>query len=195
MVLLLGLISWAAAAFAADGGVPDAAAPTSLSFDEARALAYERPKCEAGDLDACLWGAMRRQPEGDRLKLLERACQLGTRGCVDLAYRLAGGPPPVPVDLPRALAITERICAAATDISEGAACLILGQITPDTARVPALFERACSLGWAGYRGHIATNYALPGGSRYYQNCLDHERLGKLAKAKRRSRPASERREK
>lgn len=187
VLMLLGLTAGTASGGARDGGAPDAASGTGAAFSETRVLSYERSKCEAGDLDSCLWGQTRQQSEGERLALLERACQLGKRGCVSLAFGLAGGLPPVPPDVARAREMAEPLCAGATEIGEAGACVILAQITLDPARVPALLERACRLGWAGWRGHIATNYVLPGGFKVYDNCLDHDHLGKPVKQRPRRR--------
>ncbi|HVV50751.1 MAG TPA: hypothetical protein VHO06_13890, partial [Polyangia bacterium] len=200
VAVLLGLVPSARSAFAADGGTSavaaDGGAPVgppaavrSRAEVDARALEKERPACEAGDLGSCLWGSSRPQPEGDRLKLLERACQLGPRGCVDLAYALAGGYHRVPLDLPRARELAGRLCSSAADAIEAGACLVLAQITPEPAQIPHLLGRACDLDWSGYRGDLYTNYWLPPGQPPFQtNCRDRARLGKPVQRRSRSRP-------
>jgi hypothetical protein len=173
---LPALLVVASALSAADGGAPRAESPAEA---EARFLQKERRDCEAGDLMACLRGASRPQSESERLRLYEKACELGEWGCVDLAYALAGGHNRVPVDVPRARALAERLCQDATEAKDvGAACAILAQLETDPKRVHALLVRTCEHGWAGYHLEIYSNYWLAGVPKFHANCGDLKQLGK-----------------
>jgi len=166
-------------ATAADGGAPG---PSSAD-PQAQWLQRERRACEAGELTACLSAARYDQPKAERLGLLEKACLLGPRGCVDLAFGLAGGHPEVPLDLDRAKTVAGRVCDDPTNSHEvGGACLVLAQITPNRHEAHDLLLRACRLGWNGYRGEIYTNYWLPPGRPPFRtNCNEPVRLGQPLK--------------
>lgn len=169
-----------------DGGASRVSSWPAL---QSQALEKERRECEAGDVTSCLAASMRAQSEAQRLALLERACQIAPRGCVDLAYALAGGYHRVPLDMARARDMAERLCGDPSDsVDAGGACLVLAQITPHPAQAHDLLLRACRLGWSGFQGYLYTNYWLPPGQPTFRtNCRDPRRLGQPRK-----RPSEER---